>query len=90
MFVTITVFSISKSSLKKFFLRLNKVCLNKKLKIKYVSHTFNKTNLNTFLTVLKSPHVYKIAQEHYKHVVFKKRIRLYTRSVLKLLVVLKK
>ena len=90
MFVSVTIFSITKSSLKKFFLILNKLCLNKKLKIKYVSDNYNKTNLKTSLTVLKSPHVNKTAQEHYKHVVFKKRIGLYTTSQLKLLVILKK
>lgn len=70
----LTITSKNKKSLKNFFELLDK---NFKTKFNIILKYSRKANEKTFLTILKSPHVNKTAQEQFESRYFSKQINAY-------------
>ena len=74
MFFAINIRSKNLNSLNKFLKILNNEKFLKKLQIKFFK-IIHKSNKNKkVLTILKSPHVNKSAQEQFEHVTYKKNV----------------
>lgn len=88
MFVIIDIYSKNLSSLLVFV----SFFLNEKLKPIYFTKCLSvlqKKKKKTFLTILKSPHVNKTAQEQFGSCVYKKRIKVFTLKLPLFIVLLK-
>ena len=83
----VTITSRNKNSIYNFFLFFNRATLcNLNARIIYCQKNLKKKRL----TVLKSPHVNKKAQEQFEHRLFKKQFRIEVTKIVKYLVFLKK
>jgi ribosomal protein S10 len=83
----VTITSRNKNSIYNFFLFFNKTTLcNLNARIKYLQKSVQKKRL----TVLKSPHVNKKAQEQFEYRLFKKQFEIQTTKNFRYLVFLKK
>lgn len=85
MFFFIKISSKNKETLQLFLMFLSKL-ENKNLLIKY----FPKQKIKKFITVLKSPHINKSAQEQFEFRVYTKKLRICSTQHLKFLYFLKK
>ena len=90
MFVIIDIYSKNYKSLKNFLFFLNDENLLKKLKICLLKNKTNRPIKKKVITVLKSPHVNKTAQEKFEYRIYKKKIKCFTPQILLLLIFLKK
>lgn len=90
MFICLFVYSNNKKTLHSFLKFLNKSTRNKVLKIKIFSSQQTAIQKNKIFTVLKSPHVNKKAQEHFKLCKYQVQIQLNLFQTPKLLILLKK
>lgn len=82
----ITVTSKTKKSLKDFFVFLSNTFINFNIIVKYFKH--KKTR--KFFSILKSPHIYKTAQEQFESNFFSSQITIYENSKFQSLILLKK
>lgn len=89
MFFTINIQSKNLKSLNKFLMILNNENFFKKLHIKFfkIMHKSNKTK--KVLTILKSPHVNKSAQEQFEHITYKKNVICFSEQPFLFILVLK-
>jgi ribosomal protein S10 len=90
MFVNIYLSSKNQNSLKTFLRFFSKLCLDKKIQVNIFSVHFQKQKQKQKITVLKSPHVNKQAQEHFEFCMYKKQISVYSFQSFKFLIILKK
>ena len=90
MFIYLFVYSNNKKTLHSFLKFLNKLTRNKVLKIKFFSSQHTAVQKNKKFTVLKSPHINKKAQEHFKLCKYQVQIQLNLFQTPKLLILLKK
>jgi hypothetical protein len=77
-------------SIKKFISILNKINQTPGINIKIISNQYYNNRNSKRITILKSPHVNKKAQEHYSMFKFKQVIKLESLKVKKLIILLKK
>ena len=83
----ISLSSNNKESIKLFFL----FCFyNKNLDLFLIKYYLQKKHENKILTILKSPHIDKKAQEQFEKKIFVKNLSLYSRKLPKYLLFLKK
>jgi ribosomal protein S10 len=87
MFVTISLQSKSLQSIKKFLTFLEKSCND--LNLVAFMKVKNKVTIRKGITVLKSPHVNKTAQEQFEFFVYRVQIKIFSYKYLLLLVFLK-
>lgn len=90
MFVIIEIYSKNYKSLKNFLLFFNNENLLKKLKISILKNKIKNPMKKKVITVLKSPHVNKTAQEKFEYRIYKNKIKCFTPQILLLLTFLKK
>jgi ribosomal protein S10 len=89
MYICIFIKSKNKNSIKNFLLFFNKIIMLNDLHSKSIVH-ISKSKLNKeVFTVLKSPHVNKIAQEHFELNIYSRKIKIYSSKNFKFLVILK-
>lgn len=90
MLIYLFVYANNYKTLANFTRLLNKINYTRKTKLKlFLTQTQNKKQSKIF-TVLKSPHVNKKAQEHFKLLKYTKKIKLCSFKLSKLLILLKK
>lgn len=86
MFFYITIYAKEKTTLRKFILFLSKINVS--------TFTFfsqkQKKNTHKFLTILKSPHINKTAQEQFEYKFFTNQIVLYSTDLFFCFVILKR
>lgn len=87
MFVTISLQSKSLQSIKKILIFLEKSCND--LNLVTFMKIQNKVTIRKGITVLKSPHVNKTAQEQFEFFVYRVQIKIFSYKYLLLLVFLK-
>ena len=75
MFVIIDIYSKNYKSLKNFLSVFNDETIIKKLKISILKNKAKKPLKKKVITVLKSPHVNKTAQEKFEYRVYKERVK---------------
>jgi ribosomal protein S10 len=91
MFINIYIYSKNYNSINRFLIFVrNYLLFNDKLKIEIKASEFPRRIKKKKFTVLKSPHVNKIAQEQFEYYFCKKQIVLNSYKSLFLLVILKK
>jgi hypothetical protein len=91
MFFHLLLNTSNPESIKKFISILNKINQTPGINIKIISNQYYYNNRKSKrITILKSPHVNKKAQEHYSMFKFKQVIKLESLKVTKLIVLLKK
>jgi ribosomal protein S10 len=90
MFVIIDIYSKNQTSLKFFTDFLLKNILARKFPITVCTSTTQKPAKKKVFTVLKSPHVNKVAQEQFEFKTYKKRIKCITFQLPLLILILKK
>ena len=90
MYLNITISSKNHNSLKSFLKVFKTLGKNDGLKLNKTLKIFQKERFKKVFTLLKSPHVYKTAQEQFESVLFAKTIKVQTFQVLKTLIILKK
>jgi len=90
MFINIYLYSKNYNSLKIFFSLFYKLCQNNMFQIKVISIQYQKKKRKKKFTILKSPHVNKIAQEHFEYCLYKKQISIYSSNIFKIFIILKK
>jgi len=82
----LTITSKNKKTLKDFFIFFNGTSINPNLIKKY----FQKRNKKKILTILKSPHVNKTAQEQFESRFFINQLTIYSPNIFQSLIFLKK
>lgn len=90
MFVIIDIYSKNYKSLKNFLSVFNDETIIKKLKISILKNRAKKPLKKKVITVLKSPHVNKTAQEKFEYRVYKERVKCFVPQILLLLIFIKK
>lgn len=90
MFIIIDIYSKNYQSLKNFLAIFNDENITKNLKITIIKNKVKKPLKKKVITVLKSPHVNKTAQEKFEYRIYKKRLKCFVPQVLLLLVFIKK
>ena len=90
MFVTIDVYSKNSKSLKNFLRFFNSEKITEILKILIVKNKTTKPQKKKVITVLKSPHVNKTAQEKFEYRIYKARLKCFVPQIMLLLIFLKK
>ena len=90
MFVIIDVYSKNKTSLKLFNNCFLTEELTEKFKFNVIKTVFTKPVKKKVFTVLKSPHVNKVAQEHFEYKVYKSRVSCFVPQFPLFLIFLKK
>tara|TARA_B110000908_G_C10059460_1_gene359921 strand:- start:57 stop:515 length:459 start_codon:yes stop_codon:yes gene_type:complete len=90
MFVIIDIYSKNYKSLKNFLSVFNDETIIKKLKISILKNKAKKPLKKKVITVLKSPHVNKTAQEKFEYRVYKERVKCFVPQILLLLIFIKK
>lgn len=91
MFINIYVYSKNYNLIRRFLIFVARYLLfNKKLKIKIRASAFPRRIKKKKFTILKSPHVNKIAQEQFEYYFCKKQVVLNSYQSLVLLIILKK
>lgn len=90
MYIRINIKSKNNNSLKSFLKVFNVLAKNNKLKLNKILTVFHKKKFKKVFTILKSPHIYKTAQEQFEYILFAKTFKVDTYQVLKTLIVLKK
>jgi len=83
----VTVVSNNPNSIQKFFLFF---FYNKKISFNTIKKYFQKKRNKKILTILKSPHVNKTAQEQFEYRIYSKQITMYSSQGFQYLVFLKK
>jgi ribosomal protein S10 len=83
----VTVVSNNPNSIQKFFLFF---FYNKKMSFNTIKKYFQKKRKKKILTILKSPHVNKTAQEQFEYRIYSKQITMYSSQGFQYLVFLKK
>jgi ribosomal protein S10 len=76
MFIILSISSKNSDSLTKFLKFFYKLKKTKNLKLKLYTKQSQKENKNSFLSVLKSPHVNKKSQEQFEYNVYGKQLKL--------------
>jgi ribosomal protein S10 len=82
-----TVASSNRNSIRKFFLFF---FYNKKMSINTLKRYYQKKRRKKFLTILKSPHVNKTAQEQFEQKIYTKQVTVYSSQRFQYTVLLKK
>lgn len=90
MFIIIDIYSKNFKSLKNFLLFFNNKNIFHKFKILIIKTDSKKPLKKFIITVLKSPHVNKSAQEQFEFKVYKKRLKLFVPQISMFLIFLKK
>ena len=90
MFIIIDIHSKNYKSLKNFLAIFNDENITKNLKITIIKNKTKKPLKKKVITVLKSPHVNKTAQEKFEYRIYKERLKCFVPQVLLLLVFIKK
>jgi ribosomal protein S10 len=90
MYLNITISSKNNNSLKSFLKVFKTLGQSNWLKLNKTLIVFQKKRLKKVFTILKSPHVYKTAQEQFESILFAKIVKVQTFQVLKTLIMLKK
>lgn len=90
MYIKINVKSKNNNSLKSFLKVFKVLAKNETLKLNKILTVFHKKKFKKVFTILKSPHVYKTAQEQFEYILFAKTFKVDTFQVLKTIIVLKK
>jgi ribosomal protein S10 len=90
MLIDLKVISKNKTSLIFFFKTISKICDKKEFRLIFFLKKFQPRKINRIFTVLKSPHVNKIAQEQFQYHLLSKTIKFYTVQSLKLIVLLRR
>jgi ribosomal protein S10 len=83
----VTVVSNNRNSIHKFFLFF---FFNKKINFNTIKKYFQKKRKKKTLTILKSPHVNKTAQEQFEYRIYSKQLTVYSSQNFQYLVFLKK
>jgi ribosomal protein S10 len=83
----VTVVSNNRNSIHKFFLFF---FFNKKINFNTIKKYFQKKKKKKTLTILKSPHVNKTAQEQFEYRIYSKQLTVYSSQNFQYLVFLKK
>src|SRR4051812_5104677 len=86
MFFYITIYSKEKTTLQNFFIFLSKLNV---ITFKFFSQKQKKSE-HKFLTILKSPHINKTAQEQFEYKCFTSQIALYSTDLFFCFVILKR
>ena len=86
----ITISSKNNSSLKSFLDAFKTLSQFDPLRLNKTLTVFQKKRFKKVFTILKSPHVYKTAQEQFESSLFAKTLKIQTYQQLKMLVILKK
>ena len=89
MFITIYIYSKNKLSITNYLKFLKKYLNKKKLNFKNITFIFKKKIKKTVFTVLKSPHVNKIAQTQFENRLYKTQLTIYSDNYLKLIYFIK-
>ncbi len=74
MFFTINLYSKNLNSINKFLNFFGNKTIKKKLKINFFTSRYQKPVKKKILTILKSPHVNKKAQEQFEYRIYKKKL----------------
>ena len=90
MYLNITISSKNNTSLKSFLKVFKTLGQSKALKLNKTLTVFQKKRFKKVFTILKSPHVYKTAQEQFESNLFAKNFKAQTFQILKTLIILKK
>jgi ribosomal protein S10 len=90
MYLDITISSKNNSSLKSFLNAFKTLSQCDPLRLNKTLTVFQKKRFKKVFTILKSPHVYKTAQEQFESSLFAKTLKIQTYQQLKTLVILKK
>ena len=90
MYLNITISSKNNTSLKSFLKVFKTLGQSKALKLNKTLTVFQKKRFKKVFTILKSPHVYKTAQEQFESILFAKTFKAQTFQILKTLIILKK
>ena len=77
MFFTINLYSKNLNSINKFLNFFGNKTIKKKLKINFFTSRYQKPVKKKILTILKSPHVNKKAQEQFEYRIYKKKTSLF-------------
>ena len=89
MFFTINIYSKNLNSLNNFLKIFNNKKIFKKLKIKFFKILYENPVKKKKLTILKSPHVNKKAQEQFEHKIYKKKLLCFTEQPFLFLIMFK-
>ena len=90
MFIIIDIHSKNYKSLKNFLAIFNDENITKNLKITIIKNKTKKPLKKKVITVLKSPHVNKTAQEKFEYRIYRERLKCFVPQVLLLLFFIKK
>lgn len=90
MYLNITISSKNNNSLKSFLKVFKTLGQGDGLKLNKTLTVFQKKRFKKVFTILKSPHIYKTAQEQFESILFAKTFKVHSFQVLKTLVLLKK
>ena len=90
MFVNLYIYSKNFTSLNAFLVFILKIFENKLTKTFFLTFQHSKPTAVKKITILKSPHVNKKAQEQFEYRIYKTQISLHTSQMLKLLKILKR
>ena len=90
MFINIKISSKNYKSLKSFITFFITFCETNNLNFKLFLKYFKQQQKKFKFTILKSPHVNKIAQEQFEYRLFSKQIKIDSFQLLKFLILLKK
>lgn len=89
MFFTINIYSKNLNSIKNFLEFIENKMSLKKLKIKFFKRFYENASKKKKLTILKSPHVNKTAQEQFEHKTYKKKLICFTEQPFLFLMIFK-
>ena len=89
MFINIYIYSKNKLSITNYLKFIKKRFNKKKLKTKNIMFVFKKKIKTTVFTVLKSPHVNKIAQTQFENKLYRTQLTIYSNNYYKLIYFIK-
>ena len=87
MFIIIQIFSKNSNSISNFLKFLYKLKTNKTLNLNFTIVQSSQFKKSKKLSVLKSPHVNKKAQEQFEYNVFNKQLKIYVSQLNKFLII---
>ena len=90
MLINLKIFSKNKISLVTFKKLISKISANPSLNFNFSIKNLQQVKKRRIFTVLKSPHVNKVAQEQFQYCLMSKKMRFYTLQFLKLVLLIKK
>jgi len=89
MFLNLKFYTLAEKDSKNLLFLINKICLLTKIKINFYKVSFYKKKTK-IITLLKSPHINKTAQEKFKIYKYIQKLTIHCSQIFKFLILLKK